>query len=96
MEVAINLTAIILAVISVLVSLAALSMVIGMKLSTHKIEFKPLEISDPFKQEEDFTPFTEPSEDLVQEALRLSKEGKEKKKKLEKDPLDEILESNNF
>jgi hypothetical protein len=93
---AINLTAIIISSIAIVFSLAALAMIIGMKLSTHKIEFKPLEIKDPFI-EDDFKPFTEPSEEIVDEALKLSKEGLERKKKAkDKDPLDEILESNNF
>lgn len=95
MEVAINLTAIIISAIALIVAVAALAMVIGMKLSTHRVDFKPLEIHDPFK-EEDFQPFTEPTEEVVQEALKLSREGLQRKKKKEEDPLDEILQSNNF
>jgi hypothetical protein len=95
MELAINLTAIIISTIALLTSIAALVMVIAMKISTHKVEFRPLEIKDPFDTE-DFKSFSEPSDDLVEEALKLSKEGKERKKKVDKDPLDEILESNNF
>lgn len=97
METAINLTAIIISSVSLLVALAALAMIIGLKLSTHKIEFKPLEINDPFNMGDDFKPFTEPSEDLIDEAIKLSKEGRERReKKKETDPLDEILASSNF
>lgn len=94
---AINITAIIMSTIAVLVSLAALAMVIGIKLSSHKIEYRPLEIKDPFAPiGEEEVSLSEPSEELVKEALELSRKGKERKKKEEVDPLDSILESNNF
>lgn len=67
-----------------------------MKWSTHRVEFKPLEIHDPFKEDNDFKPFTEPEADVLDEARKLSEEGKKKKVKKETDPLDTILESNNF
>jgi hypothetical protein len=95
MEVAINLTAIIISSIALIVAIAALAMVIAMRISTHKIEFKPMEIKDPFA-EDDFKPFTEPSEEIVEEALKLSRQGLERRKKKEEDPLDSILESTNF
>ena len=96
METAINLTAIIISVIALIISLTACILVLAMKWSTHKIEFRPLETKEmfPSEEEDDFRPFTEPDSDMVQEALKLSREGKKRKK--DSDPLDEILESNNF
>lgn len=95
MATSINLLAIILSVLSLIVAIVALVIVLAMKWSTHKIEWKPLTIQDPLAPEEEFQSFTEPSEDIVEEALKLSKKGKERKKK-EEDPLDTILESSNF
>lgn len=92
---AINLTAIIISSIALLVALVALAMVIAMKISTHKVEFRPMEIHDQFKEDE-FKPFTEPDADVLDEARKLSEEGKKKKIKKETDPLDTILESTNF
>lgn len=88
---------VIISILALMVALASLGVSLGMKWSSHKIEFKPIEIQDPFK-DDNFQPFTEPTEELVDEALKLSKQGLERKKKKqeEKDPMDEILESNNF
>jgi hypothetical protein len=96
MVIAINLTAIILASISIVISLAALGVCLGMRWSTHRVDFKPLEAYDPLKQEEDFGSFSEPDTTLVDKAMGLSREGVKKKKKKEEDPLDSLLESNNF
>lgn len=73
-------------------------MVVAQKISTHKIEFRPLEVNDPFKEDETFKKFEEPEDITIEQALKLSKEGLErkKKKKPDEDPLDSILESNNF
>jgi len=94
MTVAINLTAIIIATVSLVIALASLAMVIGMKLSTHKIEFKPIEINDPFREvneEADKTKMED--EDILFSALNLQRS---KKKKKDEDPLDSILETANF
>lgn len=98
METAINLTAIIISVISILLSLTAIIMVVAQKWSSHKIEFRPLEVNDPFKEDETFKKFEEPEDITIEQALKLSQEGLErkKKKKQDEDPLDSILESNNF
>lgn len=73
--------------IAMLTSIAALSMVIGMKLSTHKIEWKPLETNE-FKPELD----QEEKEDdeVLKKALGLQK------KKKQEDPLDAVAETSNF
>jgi superfamily I DNA and RNA helicase len=87
----ISLFAITFSLVSLLVSIAAIVIVLAQKWSTHKIEWKPLEIlaeDQKFKDEDE----EKTDLDLVNEALQLSRK---KKKKLE-DPLDEILETNNF
>lgn len=97
METAINLASLIMSVIALVIAIVAIILVLAMKWSTHKIEFKPLEtksVFQEFEEEEEFQSFTEPDDKLVEEAIRLSREGKKKKK--EEDPLDEILEANNF
>jgi hypothetical protein len=82
----------IVSVLALVVSLAALAMVIGMKLSTHKIEWKPLITSD-LREEEKYKDEEEETSEMLKEVLELS--AKAKKKKVT-DPLDEILETNNF
>lgn len=94
METAIGLTAIIIASISIVVSLASLAMTIGARLSTHRIEWKPIETFDPFKESEEEKKLIDGDDDKVLEgALNLQRRGK---KKQEVDPLNEILETNNF
>lgn len=97
METAINIASVIMSVIALVFSIIACILVLAMKWSTHKIEFRPLDTKEMFKEEEEeeFRPFTEPDSKLVEDALKLSQEGK-KRKNREQDPLDEILESNNF
>lgn len=83
---AINLTAIIIATIALVISLASIILVLAQKWSTHKIEWKPM-IQEEVKEEA----FEESSdEDLLEQALKMNK-----KKKKEEDPLSEI-ESSNF
>lgn len=86
----INLFAITFSLIAFITSLASIVIVLAQKWSTHRIEWKPIDIlpeDQKFKDEE------EPSDSaLVSEALNLSRK---KKKKIE-DPLDEILQSTNF
>lgn len=83
---AINLTAIIIATIALVISLASIILVLAQKWSTHRIEWKPM-IQEEVKEEV----FEESSdEDLLEQALKMNK-----KKKKEEDPLSEI-ESSNF
>jgi hypothetical protein len=79
--------------IAIIVAIAALAMVIGMKLSTHTIEWKPL-VTGELKEEEKFPEEEDNSEEVLKNALDLSKRAKSKKKQI--DPLEEILETNNF
>ena len=95
MKTAIDLTAIIISSIALVVAIASLVLVIAMRISTHKVEFRPMEIHDPFK-EDDFKPFTEPDADVLDKGIKLSEDGVKKKKKKDTDPLDEVLESTNF
>lgn len=89
MGIAINLTAIIISSLSLVASIAALAMVIGQKLSTHRIEWKALEY-EPIKEEEEY------KEDDEQAMLKSALELSSKKRKKIEDPLDTILETNNF
>lgn len=90
MTLAIQLTAIIVAVLALITSIAALSMVIGMKLSTHKIEWKPLDIEPELMKNEEQI-IEEDDKELLEKALDL-----QKKKKRAEDPLDAIAETSNF
>jgi multisubunit Na+/H+ antiporter MnhC subunit len=83
----------ILSSIAIVIAVAALAMVIGMKLSTHTIEWKPL-VTGELKEEDKFQEEEDNSEEILKSALDLSKKAKEKKKSV--DPLEEILETNNF
>jgi hypothetical protein len=86
---AICLLAIILSTIAIITSIASLAMTIGMKLSTHSIEWKPL-VTQELKEEDKFP--EDEDEQLLKKALDLSAA---KKKKKEEDPL-AFLESTNF
>ena len=91
----ISLLAIILSTIALVTSLVAIVLVLAQRWSTHKIEWKPLVTSElpeaeKFKEEE-----IEASEsEALSSAIEMSK--KAKKKREDKDPLEEILQSNNF
>jgi hypothetical protein len=86
--------ALIMSCIATIVAIAALAMVIGMKLSTHKIEWRPLQVDDPFKESEKEMEVMELDDSKVlEDALNLQRKGKKAKPA---DPLDEILETNNF
>lgn len=90
----ISLFAIVFSLVSLLVSIAAIVIVLAQKWSTHKIEWKPLETFDPFKESEDEKKILDGDDDKVlEEALTLQRKGK---KKQEVDPLNEILETHNF
>ena len=86
----------IISILALILSLAALVLVLAQKFSTHKIEWKPIELhglseEDKFKEEEDLQLSKE--DEFLANALSLSKKAK---KKRDEDPLDEILETNNF
>lgn len=90
----ISLFAIVFSLVSLLISLAAIIIVLAQKWSTHKIEWKPLEIHDPFKQsEEEMKSVDDEDSKILEEALNLQRKGKKQK---EVDPLADILETNNF
>jgi hypothetical protein len=90
----ISLFAIVFSLVSLLVSIAAIVIVLAQKWSTHRIEWKPLETFDPFKESEDEKKILDgDDEKVLSEALSLQRKGK---KRQEVDPLNEILETNNF
>jgi len=90
----ISMFAIAFSLVSLLVSIAAIVIVLAQKWSTHKIEWKPLETFDPFKESEEEKKILDGDDDKVlEEALALQRKGK---KKQDVDPLSEILETNNF
>lgn len=77
--------------VSLVISLAAIILVLAQRFSTHKIEWKPVEFGE-LKEEEKFKDEDE-EEKLLAEAVELTKKARAKKSQ---DPLDEILETNNF
>jgi biopolymer transport protein ExbB/TolQ len=90
----ISLFAIVFSLVALLVSIAAIVIVLAQKWSTHRIEWKPLETYDPFQESEDEKKNAdEDDEKVLEEALNLQRKGKKQK---EVDPLSEILETNNF
>ena len=96
METAINFTAIIVSFLALIMAFASLAISLGTKWSTHRIEWRPLETNDPFKQiEEEENTEASSDEEFLSEAFKLAGEGKKKKKKKEEDPL-EFLEGSNF
>jgi len=95
MNEAINITAILMSVVSLIVSISALVIVLAYKLSTHKIEWKPLpqETFEPFKEvDNELTKQDSMDEELLNKAFELSRKKREKNQ----DPLDTILETSNF
>ena len=92
MVTAINLTAIIISCIALFTSIAAMCLVIGQKLSSHKIEWRPL-VQEKIEQhlEEEDVNLSEDEDKILNEALSMSR-----KKKKEVDPLDEVLETANY
>jgi FtsZ-interacting cell division protein ZipA len=80
--------------IAIVVSLIAIVLVLAQRWSTHKIEWKPLKVQDPFEISDKET--KEADEDdgkILEEALNLQRKGK---KQRDQDPLTDILETNNF
>lgn len=87
----VELFAITFSLVALLVSVAALAMVIGMKLSTHTITWKPLEDLTKEEDKEAEIIAEEEDEELLAKALDL-----QKKKKKQEDPLDAVAETSNF
>lgn len=90
----ISLFAIVFSLVSLLISLAAIIIVLAQKWSTHKIEWKPLQMHDPFKEsDEEMKSIDDEDSKILEEALNLQRKGKKQK---DQDPLADILETNNF
>jgi len=84
----------IVATLALIMSLAAIILVLAQKWSTHKIEWKPLKLNDPFlESEEEIKQVDEDDSKILADALNLQRKGRKLK---EQDPLNEILETNNF
>lgn len=75
----------------------ALILFLAQKWSTHQIEWKPLVTSDPFLEaDKEIEDLDDVDSKTLEEALSLQRGAKKKKKKEDEDPLDTILETNNF
>jgi biopolymer transport protein ExbB/TolQ len=84
----------ILSVISLVTSLAAIVLVLAQRWSTHKIEWKPLQLNDSVaSSDEEFKDVDDEDGKILKEALNLQRNGKKQK---DQDPLAEIFETNNF
>lgn len=84
----------ILSTIALIVSLLAIVLVLAQRWSTHKIEWKPLQISDPLAiSDEESKDVDDEDSKILKEALNLQRNGK---KQRDQDPLAEIFETNNF
>jgi hypothetical protein len=83
----------IMSAISLAVAVAALAMIIGMKLSTHKIEWKPLKIDDPLlESDKEYKEEQEDEAKVLEDALNLQR----KKQKKPEDPMEEVFQTANF
>lgn len=91
MSEAINLTAIILSIIALIISIISGILVLALKFSTHKIEFKPLTFSDLEEKAVEDELIQESDEDTLDKAKEL-----QKKARRTQDPLDDILSTSNF
>ena len=84
----------ILSVIALVTSLVAIVLVLAQRWSTHKIEWKPLQLNDPLTSaDEEFKDVDDEDGKILKEALNLQRNGKKQK---DQDPLAEIFETNNF
>lgn len=84
----------IMSTIATIAALSALVLVLAQRFSTHKIEWKPLQIQDPLEEsEKEIKDLDEEDSKILEEALNLQRKGKKDK---EQDPLNDILETNNF
>jgi hypothetical protein len=80
--------------IAIVVSLIAIVLVLAQRWSTHKIEWKPIQMNDPFQEsDKEFKQVDEEDSKILEQALNLQRKGKKQK---DEDPLTEILETNNF
>ena len=94
MSLAIEITSIILASIALLVALASLGISLGTRWSSHRIEWKPLQLNDSLaSSDEEFKDVDDEDGKILKEALNLQRRGKRAE---EIDPLSEVLETNNF
>jgi hypothetical protein len=84
----------IMSTIAIVVALAAIVLVLAQRWSSHKIEWKPLHIQDPLKEAEKEIGYLDEEDDkTLEQALNLQRKGKKVK---DQDPLNDILETNNF
>ena len=84
----------ILSTIALVTSLVAIVLVLAQRWSTHKIEWKPLQINDPLAMADKESEESDiDGGKILQEALNLQRNGK---KQRDQDPLNDILETNNF
>jgi biopolymer transport protein ExbB/TolQ len=84
----------ILSVIALVTSLVAIVLVLAQRWSTHKIEWKPLQLNDSVaSSDEEFKDVDDEDGKILKEALNLQRNGKKQK---DQDPLAEIFETNNF
>lgn len=84
----------ILSTIALVTSIVAIVLVLAQRWSTHKIEWKPLQINDPITTSDEESKEVEDLDGkILKEALNLQRGGKKQK---DQDPLAEIFETNNF
>lgn len=84
----------ILSTIALVTSIVAIVLVLAQRWSTHKIEWKPLQINDPLAVSDEESKEVEDLDGkILKEALNLQRNGKKQK---DQDPLAEIFETNNF
>lgn len=84
----------ILSTIALVTSLVAIVLVLAQRWSTHKIEWKPLQINDPLSMSDEESKDIEDGDGkILKEALNLQRNGKKQK---DQDPLADIFETNNF
>ena len=84
----------ILSTIALVTSIVAIVLVLAQRWSTHKIEWKPLQLNDSVASaDEEFKDVDDEDGKILKEALNLQRNGKKQK---DQDPLAEIFETNNF
>ena len=82
------------AVIALVAAIVAVILVLAQRMSTHRIEWKPLTLADAEGEADTEQELVEEDDDkILSEALDLQRKGKKSK---DVDPLDTILETNNF
>ena len=84
----------IISIVAFISSLIAIILVLAQRWSTHKIEWKPLQVHDPFAEsDKEIKVLEDEDSKILEEALNLQRKGKKTK---DEDPLSDILETNNF